>query len=192
MKTINVQQCLKTPIILLCVLLLSSGLSCAVAPTAGAPSGDQDAQMSSRQASEAVQQAFAQYSRREFAAAASSFDSVVASAGAKPVDLQLAHLGKSLVYLSTDPNWRDLDAAALALQSAEGVTSNDNSVQLGMLVDAVSSLIGAEKNNSELMSKVNNAAYELGKLKEALEMQDAEVETLNDALEKLKNLTIGN
>lgn len=182
----------KTPVSLLAVLVLSSGLSCAVTPTTQTQDADQQGQMSRRAASAAIQEAFDQFSRRDFATAMSGFDNVADSANANPDDQRLAHLGKSLVYLSTDREWRDLDAAAMALQSAEDIPGGSNPVQHGMLVNAVSSLIGAEKNNAELKGKVNNAAYELGKLKEALENQDAEVATLNEALEKLKDLTIGN
>ena len=105
---------------------------------------------------------------------------------------RLAHLGKALINLSTDPAWRDLNAAGASLQAAEGISADSASVEYGMLMNALSSLIGVEKNISELSSKVGNASSENSKLKQELEAAIAEQDVLNEALEKPKALTIGN
>ncbi|MFT5372478.1 MAG: hypothetical protein ACI9R7_002024 [Lysobacterales bacterium] len=96
------------------------------------------------------------------------------------------------MHLSTDSEWRDLGQAGAALQAAEAIDNSANKVESGMLMNALSSLIGVETNISELNSKASNSRAEIVKLKSDLEAAHAEQVALNEALEKLKALTIGN
>ena len=59
-------------------------------------------------------------------------------------------------------------------------------------MNALSALIGSEANISELNSKVANSAAETRKVRHELDEAIAEQDALNEALEKLKELTIGN
>lgn len=183
---------LKTPITLLGVLALSSGLSCAVAPSGGGDSTPTTTTSRSASAGGSVQAAYAQYSRRDFAGAASAYDAVTGNANASASDKRLAHLGKALVYLSTDAEWRDLDEAGKSLQMAESIDMGSSSVETGMLMNAMSSLIGVESNISELDVKLANSTRENVRLKDERQELIAEQANLNEALEKLKTLTIGN
>jgi hypothetical protein len=187
----NQTNYLKVPFILLGVLVLSSGLSCAVAPETnnGPPV---TAPVTVDTASVAIKDAYTSYERRDYAGAASGFGSVLSSGKAAAEDQVLANLGMALIHLSTDSEWRDLAQAGAALQAAEGIESTSSSVESGMLMNALSSLIGVETNISELNSKASNSSAEITRLKSDLAAAKTEQDALNEALEKLKAITIGN
>ena len=187
MKNTSAFNIVKTPAILLTVLALSSGLSCAVAPDSKTKPVATPTQRAST-SSQTMESAWSAYDRRDFATAAAGYDELANDED----DRQLALLGKALVHLSTDAQWRNLDEAARLLQASEQMDNNGASVQTSMLINALSSLIGAEANNSELNTKVSNSSREIAQLKAEQEALVAEQSTLNEALEKLKALTIGN
>jgi len=182
----------KTPAILLGVLALTSGLSCAVVPESNDAQAVVPEVVSAPPAGADLHGAYSNFQRRDFAAASSGFRSISDDGGNSSRDRQLALLGQTLVYLSTDAEWRDLSEAGNTLQSAEGITVESGNVETEMLMNALSSLIGVETNISELNTKVANSSTEITSLKGDLESAVAEQDALNEALEKLKALTIGN
>lgn len=188
----NQTNYLKVPSLLLGVLVLSSGLSCAVAPETSNDPAVKAVSFAVDTASDSIKDAYASYERRDFAGAATGFGTVLSSSNTKPEDQVLANLGMALIHLSTDSEWRDLGQAGAALQAAEAIDNSANKVESGMLMNALSSLIGVETNISELNSKASNSRAEIVKLKSDLEAAHAEQVALNEALEKLKALTIGN
>lgn len=169
---------------LIAALLLSA---CATAPTD--PGSSQQAEpipVGSGPAN--VVGAFEQYQRRDFAAASAGFE--VATEGTRQ-EQRLGHLGQALIRLSTDSRWRDLDAATRHLQAAEELVEG-SSVETSMLLTAMSALVGVEANITELNSKLANANAESARLKNERDDLVAEQAVLNEAIEKLKALTIGN
>lgn len=182
---------IKIPALLLGVLILSSGLSCAVVPdTTPQPVAPVKTKTSNANAN--LIQAYGSFEQRDFAAANNTFKAVVEDAGASNSERQLALLGQAMVHLSTDSEWRDMSLAAGALQSAEAIDAGSDQVASGLLVTALSSLMGVENNNSELSRKVANSASEIANLKGQNDVLQGEQDMLNEALEKLKALTIGN
>jgi hypothetical protein len=190
MKIHSASRTIKTPLTLLAVLAVSSGLSCAVSPGPGAGPSTEPAATATLSVNDAVNAAYTQYTKRDFTSAATGYDALIGSADDNT--RQLAYLGKALIHLSTDPQWRDLDEAGRLLQSAETLGSANGSVEASMLMNALSSLAGVEANISELNSKVSNSASEIARLKQERDSLQAEQTALNEALEKLKALTIGN
>ena len=165
-----------------------TGASCAVSPTEPTATDSGHEPSSRRAGSGTVESAFAQFERRNYAGAAAAYDDAANDdAHAK----RLAHLGQALIHLSTDPQWRDLDAAAHKLQAAENL-GGATEVEISMLMNALSSLIGVEANISELNTKVANSASEIARLKDERQALVANQAVLNEAIEKLKALTIGN
>ena len=188
----------RTPVFLLAILAVSTGISCAVAP-------DTDSAADTRplpavtSGTSAVNAPYAMYEKRDFAGAAASYEAVAGDSTSGNEARRLAYLGNALVHLSTDPQLRDLDKAGQFLQSAEAVETENENVETSMLMNALSSLIGVESNISELNSKTSNSSAEIARLKEErdtlqaeLTASSAEQAALNEALEKLKALTIGN
>lgn len=169
--------------------LLASLISCAVTPTGdgGAAATPAPAKNTSNEGD--IRDAFDAYEKRQFADAYNAYERATASENVHAA--QLAHLGKALIHLSTDAQWRDVNKAALSLQAAESVDAESN-IETHMLINALSSLIGVEADISSLNRRVANSSVELGKLKEEREALLAEQDRLNAALERLKNLTIGN
>ena len=165
-----------------------AGASCAVSPTGPTATDTANEPPSRRTGSGTVESAFAEFERRNYAGAAAAYDD---AAEDNARSKRLAHLGRALIHLSTDPQWRDLDAAARNLQAAENM-GGSNEVEISMLMNALSSLIGVEANISELNTKVANSASEIARLKEERQALIADQAALNEAIEKLKALTIGN
>jgi len=104
---------------------------------------------------------------------------------------RLGHLGLAMIGLSTDSRWRDLEAAARHLQAAEEL-ADGASVETSMLLTAMSALVSVETNITELNTKLANASAESARLKEERDDLLAEQAALNEAIEKLKSLTMGN
>lgn len=182
---------LRIAMALLVTLVLGSGLSCAVTPTADTAEPAAKP-VTTRPVNAGLRSAYTNYEKRDYAAAAAEYDQLTASVDAKDSIQRLAHLGKALVYLSTDPHWRNLEAAGHSLQSAEVLESGNKNLETSMLMNALSALIVVESNISELDTKVANSAAEIARLKHQTETLKAEQVALNEALEKLKALTIGN
>ena len=175
---------------LACFLAVSS-VSCAVTEPAPTP-------VSSTK-SVSFDDAWAAYSHRDFAASISAFEQLNEN-GSNEQQRQ-AWLGKALVYLSTDRDWRDLGKARSAVQSAADLASagEAQSASVNLLGSAVEGHINAESDNAELNARINELLRELEQAKSSRESLAAEnrkllleQEKLNAALEKLKQLTLGN
>ncbi len=177
----------RLPLCLLAAIILQS---CAMAPTGGEAPAQAPAAASATTDGPGIQAAYDLYSRRDFAGAADAYDALLTEAGSAE-QTRLAQLGKALLFLSTDPQWRDMEKAAASLQAAEAVEGDPANPETAMLMNALSSLIGVEANISELNTKVSNATVEIARLKAQREALEAEQAALNEALEKLKELTIG-
>ena len=182
----------KTAANLTAALVMSSALSCAVAPTSDSEPVAQAKPTQTNTASSGVQAAYANYQKRDFAAAASGFEALANDERSNSESKRLALLGQALVHLSTDADYRNIDQAGSALQLAETMESNSASVETNMLMNALSALIGVEANISELNTKLANSSSEIAGMKQEREELVAEQDALNEALEKLKALTIGN
>lgn len=179
-------------------LVLGSLAACAVAPSDPAVS-DPAAQA---RPDTGITLATSMYSSDNYSGAIREFDNVIKSDATSANERRLAHLGKALVYLGNDEEWHSVDNAKLALVSAGQVTpagGEEFAAETDLLMDAVTDVIGTESKYIELQSKTGNSSAELARLKrerddlvaerdELLEEQAA----LNEAIEKLKQLTLGN
>jgi hypothetical protein len=174
-------------------LLAVSCVSCAVTET--------KPKAASISTSGIVGTAWSTYSHRDYAGAVSAFDQVISNKASSNDQQRQAWLGKALVYLSTDPDWRDLDKARAAVQSASDISTGNESQSAGVnfFGSAVEGHINAESDNAELNAKVTELLRELEQSKSSLADLEAENKTLraeqenlNVALEKLKELTLGN
>ena len=141
------------------------------------------------------------YNTRNYTGAVREFDAIIRDADASANSHRLSHLGKALIYLGTDENWHSIENAKMSLNSAGQVMPENGeefAVETDMFMDSIAALIGAESENHELLSKSGNSGKEIARLKEernALANERdkllKEQQALNDALEKLKNLTLG-
>lgn len=149
------------------------------------------------------------YNSRDFSNAIKGFDSVIANDSSSANSVRLAHLGKSMVYLGNDKRWQSIDNAKLSMLAASQVKLKKGETfagETGMLMDAVSEVIGTESKYSMVREKTSGSGQEISELRreleavkterDALEMERdeliAEQELLNDALEKLKKISLGN
>ena len=182
---------------LLTALLLGSLAGCAVTPTQTAPEPVQQAAPAG-----AITSATDLYGSASYSEAVTEYDKVIKDGNASGNDRRLAYLGRAMVYLTRDTDWYSLDNAKLALASAGQVaaTGNDGfAAETDLLMDAITAVIGTESKYVELQAKTGNSSAEVQQLKrerDALVAQRdellAEQQALNDALEKLKQLTLGN
>ena len=107
-----------------------------------------------------------------------------------------------MVYLGNDESLHSIENAKMSLISAGGVAPNDNeefAIETDMLMDAVSEVIGTESKYTVLKGKTNGSNTQLTALQQDLDTVEAERDellaeqkALNEALEKLKKLTLGN
>ena len=142
------------------------------------------------------------YSARNYAAALAGFDSIIADADSNANSRRLAHLGKALIYLGDDEKWHSIENAKMSLNAAGAVSPGDGqefAIETDMLMDSIATQIGSESGYLELKAKTINSNVEIAKLKkerDVLVMERNELlkeqQALNEALEKLKNLTLGN
>ena len=184
---------------LLAAIVLSGSLAaCAVAPTEPASSGSSD-QVASKTGLAAASD---MYNSRNYSGAIREFDNVISAEGASANDRRLSHLGKSLVYLGNDAKWHSIDNAKLSLQSAGQVAPEGDeefSVETDLLMDAISNVIGTESKYVVLQGKTTGSGAQISELRREIdglktENSDllAEQKVLHDALEKLKELSLGN
>lgn len=195
-KYVSLAGSISRPII--ASLVLSSMVACAVAPSAPAPA---DPSTHTRPAT-GIAGATDMYNNENYAGAIREYDSIVKSETANADERRLAHLGKALVYLGNDEQWHSLDNAKLALASAGQImpaAGEEFAPLTDLLMDAVTDVIGTESKYIELQSKTGNSGAELGRLKKERDTLKAERDALlkeqkalNEALEKLKSLTLGN
>lgn len=142
------------------------------------------------------------YNNDDYEAAIKQFHSISLDSNASANDQRTAYLGQALIYLSSDKKLHSLDNAKLALRSAEQVEATENddfSLATDLLLDAINITIGTESRYTQLKSKSGNSSSEVVRLKaerDALLADNSkllqEQENLKDALERLKNLTLGN
>ena len=176
---------------LVVIMLLAALAGCATAPQPTATTSKVN-----------VVSAYDMYNMRDYAGAVKEFNKIISDDGSSANNRRMANLGKAMIYLGTDENWYSLDNAKLALNSAGEVVPDGNSefaVETDMLMDAILDLIGTESQLAALQLKSGNSKGEVAGLKserDALEAERdallAEQKALNDALEKLKELTLSN
>ncbi|MCW8924992.1 MAG: hypothetical protein OQJ84_01950 [Xanthomonadales bacterium] len=182
---------------IIAALFLSNLVACAVTPGAATPVE----QVTQPGLDNGITGATDLYNSQDYSSAIEEYDKVIKSSGASANERRLAHLGKALVYLGNDENWHSLDNAKLALVSAGQVvaaTGEEFAAETDLLMGAVTDVIGTESKYIELQSKTGNSSAELGRLKKERDALKAERDqllkeqkALNEALEKLKSLTLG-
>ena len=141
------------------------------------------------------------YNTRNYLGAVREFDVIISDPESSANSQRLANLGKALIYLGDDENWHSLENAKMSLMAAGGVVPANNeefAVETDLLMDAIASLTGAESKYEALETKAGGSSGEIAGLKkerdalaierDALLMEQA---ALNEALERLKKLTLG-
>lgn len=142
------------------------------------------------------------YSTGDNAGSMAGFDSIIASADSDANSRRLAHLGKALIYLGSDTYWHSIDNARRSLKAAGSVvpeSGKEFAIETDMLMDSVAAQIDSESNYLEMQLKAGNTRAEITRLQKEhdalVQERDGllkEQQALNEALEKLKNLTLGN
>jgi hypothetical protein len=142
------------------------------------------------------------YNSRNYPDALNAFDNIITDKSSSANSRRLAHLGKAMVYLGDDESLHSIENGKMSLISAGGVAPKDNeefAIETDMLMDAVSEVIGSESKYMVLKGYTNGSYTQLTALQQELDTVEAERDellaeqiTLNEALEKLKQLTLGN
>lgn len=142
------------------------------------------------------------YNTQDFDVALKEFHTISLDPDVSVSSRRMAYLGQALIYLSSDKNFHSVDNAKLALRSAGQVEPSENeefSLAADLLLDAVNITIGTESRYAQLKSKTGNSNSEVARLKaerDALLAENSKLQqeqvSLRDALERLKNLTLGN
>lgn len=179
-------------------LLVSCLTACVVTPTE--PTVTEPGQVDT--ANNSMATAVDMYNSDNYSGAMKEFANVISSAGSSANDRRLAHLGNAMVYLSNDEQWHSLENAKMSLVDAGQVVPGANeefNIETDLLFDAITAVIGTESKYVVLKSKSGNSGAEVVQLKKerdqlAAERDEllAEQKSLNEALEKLKQLTLGN
>jgi len=136
--------------------------------------------------------AYDHYTQGRQAAALELFDHVLADATSDAGERRAAHLGKALVYLSADKQFRNPKSARTEAQAANelGAGESDIGALTGFLQSAVEASLAGDGGTAELNARV----AKLTKDKAALEAERtallAEQEKLKAAIEKLKKVTL--
>lgn len=181
------------------IALVSAGLSaCAAAPTTEAePRAEEQVVIRA-----GIETAANLYNSRNYSGAILEFDNITNNEASSANSRRLAHLGKALVYLGPDADWHSVDNAKLSLVSAGQVAPSDTeefSIETDMLMDAITAVIGTESKFAVLAAKTQGDGNESTELKRELDSVKserdaliAEQKRLNDTIEKLKALTLGN
>jgi len=180
------------------ILMIGSLAACVAAPSKPSVSEPSEPVMSSTGIVAAVDQ----YNGRNYPGAIREFDNVITSVDSSANDRRLAHLGKAMVYLGNDVNWHSMENAKMSLISAGQVAPDENgefAPETDLLMDAVTAVIGTESKFVTLQAKTsgsNSDVEQLRRERNALEAERDELleeqKALNEALEKLKQLTLGN
>ena len=179
-------------------LIVSSLVACAAAPSKPkAAKQDNGVKPSISMVSAADM-----YNSRNYPGALNAFDNITSDRGSSANSRRLAHLGKAMVYLGNDESLHSIENAKMSLISAGQVAPKNNeefTIETDMLMDAVSEVIGTESKYMVLRGKTNGSNAQLSGLQQELEAVEAERDellaeqkSLNEALEKLKQLTLGN
>jgi hypothetical protein len=188
----------KTVRLILGTILLTGLVACA-----GVPSDPAESIEVAEQAPEmGMASVSVMYNTGDIAGTMAGFDDIIGSSDSDADSRRLAHLGKALIYLGSDKSWHSIDNARVSLSAAGSIVPEDNEefdIETDMLMDSVTAQIGSESKYQELKAKTGRSRAEITKLqkerdtlvKERDELLK-EQQTLNEALEKLKNLTLGN
>lgn len=195
LKTFLVSE--RLPRLLISLLMFGSLIACAVAPVDTSVSEAQ-IQVESKTG---MASAADMYNSQNYPGAIREFDKVISDAGSSANSRRLAHLGKALIYLGTDQSVHSVDNAKLSLRSAGQVAPGGDeefSVETDLLMDAVSSVIGTESKYAVLVAKSGDSGGEVKELRRELDAVKSErdellveQDVLNEAIEKLKTLTLG-
>lgn len=174
-------------------LLLTSLVACATVPSEPADSDAPPPDIG-------LTSANVMYNTRNYTGAVREFDTIITDTEASANNRRMSHLGKALIYLSSDKNWHSIENAKMSLNAAGQVAPESNkefSIETDMLMDSITALIGSESEYLELQAKSGNSGAEIARLKkerDALTKERdgllKEQQALNDALETLKNLTL--
>lgn len=135
------------------------------------------------------------FEARDYEKALKKYDGVIGAAGVSANTKRLAYLGKALIYLGNAEKWHNLDHAKLAISDAAKIKPADGqafSLESNMLRDAVMALAGSQSAYDALQTKTSNTGGEIAQLKKQRDALIAERDALNQALEKLKELTLKN
>lgn len=142
------------------------------------------------------------YNSRDYDSALNEFKAIAQNQAASVNSRRMAYLGQALIYLNSDKRWRSLENAKMALRSAGQIAPTDNEsfrLTTDLMMDAITVSIGTESRYAELRSKSGNSNNEVARLKAERDALSAENDqlrqeqvALNEALERLKNLTLGN
>ena len=180
------------------MLIVGSLAACAAAPAKPVDLKSTD-QLKSKKGMAAAAE---MYNARNFSGAFNEFEKIIAKKGSSANNRRLAHLGKALVYLGNDAEFHSIANAKMSLVSAGKVTAKKNQafgVETDLLMDAVSAVIGSESKYLAIRSKSGNSGAQIAQLKEEIDSLTSErdelitgQEELHEALEKLKQLTLGN
>jgi len=141
------------------------------------------------------------YNTRNYSGAVREFDTIITDPDASANSHRLAHLGKALIYLGSDKNWFNIENAKSSLNAAGQVAPESNqgfAVETDMFMDSISAQIDTEMALQNMRAKSGGSGAEIEKLKQerdalATERDELleEQKALNEAIEKLKNLTLG-
>lgn len=141
------------------------------------------------------------YNTRNYTGAVREFDTIITDPDASANSHRLSHLGKALIYLSSDKKWHNIENAKMSLHAAGQIVPESDeefAVETDMFMDSIAALIGSESEYLELRAKSGNSGAEIARLKKERNALTAErdqlleeQQALNNALEKLKNLTLG-
>lgn len=180
---------------LICVCLSMGLVACATAPATSTSKSSATAQPTPEFSS-----ASKELKTRNYKEAVKQFDEIIEDGQTPSNERRLAYIGMALVYLSYDENWRSLKNARASLASAAKVPvpqgeSLDH--QTDMLMEAVVALIDSQAAYETIESQSGDTGYQITQLKkknQALETEltalQKENKNLNEALEKLKKLTL--
>ena len=141
------------------------------------------------------------YNTRNYSGAVREFDTIITDTNASANSHRLAHLGKALIYLADDKNWYSIENAKTSLNRAGQVVPESNegfAVETDMFMDSIASQISTETRLQELQADSGGSGAEIESLKKERDALAAERDellqeqkALNEAIEKLKNLTLG-
>jgi len=178
-------------------VLLTAMVACTTVPSESANSGSVHGQTPKK----GLASANAMYNTRNYGGAVREFDTIISAADASAYGRRLSHLGKALIYLGSDENWRSIESAKMSLNAASQVIPEGNeafSVETNLFMDSIAALINSESEYLELQAKSSDSSAEITRLEKernALAKERDELlkeqQTLNEAIEKLKNLTLG-
>jgi hypothetical protein len=141
------------------------------------------------------------YSNGNYQAVIATLDEIITDQSRNANSRRLAQLGKAMIYLGDNDEFRSVENAKMALAAAGQIVADEGegfAVETAVLMDAISELISADTTHASLSAKsrdANRAVTRLTQERDDLMTERdellAEQVALNDAIEKLKQLTLG-